>query len=55
MEVAKLLEAVRDLVRLQTLLVQAFHSAFPNVRDWQCLLDAPKNGCIAVGEHLWLF
>lgn len=33
MRSAKPLEAVRGIVRLQTLLVQAFRSAFPEVRD----------------------
>src|SRR3712207_908778 len=45
----------RPLLVLQQKLLTAFRGEFPNVHDWQFLLDAPKSGEVLADGELWSF
>jgi hypothetical protein len=46
---------IRRYIELQRTLLAAFKEAFPDVSDWEFLLDAPKSGEVIVDGESWLF
>jgi hypothetical protein len=51
----EVLPLIRNFLRLQQILLEAFKSAYPNLHDWHLLLDFPKSGHIAVDGESWSF
>ena len=52
---SEFLTEVHRYMELQTLLVSEFRKAYPGVKDFQHLLDAPETGCLETARGLWLF
>lgn len=46
---------IHRYIELQRTLLAAFKEAFPDVSDWEFLLDAPKSGEVIVDGESWLF
>ncbi len=46
---------LRNFVVTQKKLVTSFMEQYPNVKDYQFLLDFPKHGTIRVDDYVWNF
>jgi hypothetical protein len=46
---------IRRYIELQGMLLGAFREDFPDVSDWQFLLDAPRSGEVTVDGATWSF
>jgi hypothetical protein len=51
----ELLMPIRRFVALQEMLLRAFIEAFPQVSDWQLLLNCPRSGEFVVDGRAWTF
>ncbi|WP_247719112.1 DUF6896 domain-containing protein [Morganella morganii] len=47
--------ALRNFVVIQKKLVTSFMHQYPNIKDYQFLLDFPKHGTIQVDDNIWNF
>lgn len=50
-----LLTHIGRYVDLQVSLIATFKEAYPNVSDWEFLLDAPWSGALVVDADTWSF
>lgn len=46
---------IRRFIELQSRLMDAFKEAFPDVSEWQFLLDAPRSGEVVIDGDSWSF
>lgn len=53
--IPKLIIHIRRYIELQSTLLAAFKEAFPDVTDWEFLLDAPRSGEVIVDGDNWSF
>lgn len=53
--ICSLIIHIRRYIELQRMLLTAFSEAFPDVSDWQFLLDAPRSGEVIVDGDTWAF
>lgn len=54
-ETDEVLPHIRRYVELQRSLVDAFKQAYPDVTDWEFLLDAPRRGEVVARNEIWRF
>lgn len=47
--------SIERFLELQKRLLESFKIAYPNVRDWALLFDAPKSGQLSVDHENWSF
>lgn len=47
--------SLRNFVVIQKKLIESFMHQYPNVKDYQFLLDCPKQGIIKLGDNIWHF
>lgn len=46
---------LRNFVAIQEKLIKSFMNQYPDVKDYQFLLDFPKQGTIKVDNNIWSF
>ena len=52
---ADVVALVLEFVELQTHLILAFRQTFPQITDWENLLDCPRAGCFRAQGEEWNF
>ncbi|MCX8619151.1 hypothetical protein J3U42_12205 [Gilliamella sp. B2923] len=48
-------EYIEELIKLQNNLLSVFKRVYPEVKDYNLLLDCPRKGELKVNEQEWLF
>ena len=48
-------EYIEELIKLQNNLLSVFKKVYPEVKDYNLLLDCPRKGELKVNEQEWLF
>lgn len=52
---ADIVAIIPEFVELQNNLVGAFRQMFPQITDWEYLLDCPRSGCLWAEGEEWQF
>ena len=52
---ADIVAIIPEFIELQHNLIEAFKQTFPQITDWEYLLDSPRSGCLSAEGEEWQF